>query len=68
MKERGSTIYPACKKNGGRTPLHSACQNGCLDVAKYLVDEKNCDPACKKNDGRTPVSYTHLTLPTNREV
>ena len=42
-------------RNDGRTPLHSACQNGRLDVAKYLVDEKHCDPACKKNGGRTPL-------------
>ena len=26
-----------------------------------------CDSSLK-NDGLTPVSYTHLTLPTNREV
>ena len=26
------------------------------------------DPAIKNNEGKTAVSYTHLTLPTNREV
>ena len=35
------------------------------------VDTKSYDPASGvvvKVAGKTPVSYTHLTLPTNREV
>ena len=35
--------------------IRDSCRNGHLDVAKYLVDEKDCDPACKDNDGWTPL-------------
>ena len=43
----------------------------CLILDKSLL-EKNCSKARKKclelNTILRPVSYTHLTLPTNREV
>ena len=43
------------QKNDGRSPLHLACLIGHLDVAKYLVDEKQCNSACADNNGWTAV-------------
>ena len=37
--------------------------NAAMDYAKRLLGERN-----KYKDSLEPVSYTHLTLPTNREV
>ena len=39
----------------GWTPLHSACESGHLDVAKYLIEEQQCDPACRNNNSWTPL-------------
>ena len=37
--------------------------------AEYLFEELEIDTSTKtEDDSSAPVSYTHLTLPTNREV
>ena len=39
----------------GNTPLHSACQNGHLEVAKYLITEHKCNPEHGNINGYTPL-------------
>ena len=43
-----------------------ALGNTINEMDKYYTQENYKDDAFAK--GKTPVSYTHLTLPTNREV
>ena len=38
-------------------PLHLACRNGHLCVAKYFIDELMCDPTIKGDFGATPLHY-----------
>ena len=45
----------ACKKKNGCTPLHSACQNGHIDVSKYLIEEQRVHPTCKSDNNWTPL-------------
>lgn len=40
-----------CKTTNNRTPLYLACQQGHLDLVKYLVNEKSVDPLHELNDG-----------------
>ena len=36
---------------------------------EYAAEQRGCEDKNRIGcDGRRPVSYTHLTLPTNREV
>ena len=47
-----------CIGQSDRTPLH-ACEEGHLDVAKYLVEEGKADPSCQDENGVTPL---HLAI------
>ena len=38
------------------------------ELATLLTEQYEVDEATALADSQTPVSYTHLTLPTNREV
>ena len=53
---------PIGKRNGGLSTLHPAEALGA--VQKAIVERTGIDPA----EIGQAVSYTHLTLPTNREV
>ena len=53
----GNDVYSAPAK--WATPLCYALRGGDLETSKYLIDQGAIIE---------PVSYTHLTLPTNREV
>ena len=46
---------PRCSANDGITPLHYACQNGHLEVAKYLIMEHKCNAECGNTNGYTPL-------------
>ena len=35
--------------------LHKACENGFVDIVRYLVSELGCDPASPDNDGDLPI-------------
>ena len=39
------------------TPLHVACQAGCLAAVKYFINEKAYDPEVRDHDERTPLHY-----------
>ena len=41
---------------------------GVATVGKKIVDTAGDGAAAAISKGKEPVSYTHLTLPTNREV
>lgn len=41
--------------NNGATPLYLACQEGHLEVTKYLVQECNADAHVRAQDGMTPL-------------
>lgn len=41
--------------NNGATPLYLACQEGHLEVTKYLVQECSADPHLRAQDGMTPL-------------
>ena len=47
-------------------------KNGCIGKGKRIyvneINKKGWQWSCLKGEDITPVSYTHLTLPTNREV
>ena len=47
-------------------PVNSACVEGIRLIPVELIDCAGLVPRAWQ--GRGPVSYTHLTLPTNREV
>ena len=66
LLENGAEIN--VKDDQGYTPLLLAIETESLDAFKLLLDN-GADPNSKQIDGyNSPVSYTHLTLPTNREV
>ena len=44
-----------CKDKYGTTPLCSAAYIGCLEIVKYLVEERHVDVNCKEEDGGTPL-------------
>ena len=68
VKGRGSQHwFDLFGENLGRDDQYVALRGGAYDTFKYRL----WTDALKHNflfNGRTPVSYTHLTLPTNREV
>lgn len=37
----------------GRTALHLACQNGCMNVVKLLIAHPDYSPTAKDHSGRT---------------
>lgn len=41
--------------SNGATPLYLACQEGHLEVTKYLVQECSADPHVSAQDGMTPL-------------
>ena len=43
------------KTDNGQTPLSLACQEGHLDLVKYLVNERSIDPVYELNNGMTPL-------------
>ena len=43
-----------CKKSLGRTPLHYACRNGCLEAVRWLVLEGGASIDIKAKQGVTP--------------
>lgn len=45
----------AVKKSQGRTPLHYACRNGCLEAARWLVESGHADPNARAKHGVTPL-------------
>ena len=57
---------PAFPDSNGRLPLHIACLNGHLTVAKHFIIEKNCNPECQDQSGYTPLHYAsqggHVSL------
>ena len=58
-----------CKINGKPRPLFTKLQNG--DEIEILTSKKPSPSETWENivtTAKAPVSYTHLTLPTNREV
>ena len=52
--------YPFCKNCKGNTPLHIACINGKLNIAKHLINEELCNPSCQNKDGRTPLHWAFM--------
>lgn len=46
---------PNCRGKWKRTPLHTACIDGHMDVIKYLVEKHHCDPASVDHDHNTPM-------------
>ena len=42
---------PNAKLEDGLTPLHLACEVGCLETVRFLITEFNCDYTCKLEDG-----------------
>ena len=53
-------------KASGRTPLHYACRNGCLEAAQYLVNQANATVDVRAKHGVTPFQLAiwrnHLTI------
>ena len=47
---------PSSRDKKGRTPLHYASENGCVNIVWYLT-ELGCDPTCQDNKGLTPLHY-----------
>ena len=43
------------RDENGRTPLHIACEEGHIDVAKYLICECGCDKEAKDDEHYTPL-------------
>ena len=47
-----------CRDNDGSTPLHWAAWHCSEDMARYLVNEQDCDPSTTRdNCDRTPLHY-----------
>ena len=46
---------PHIRDSNGFAPLHIACENGYLEIVKYLIQEANCDPMCMTSDAWTPL-------------
>ena len=53
LLERGCD--PMCRGMKSNTPLHHACQEGELDVVRYLVEEVKVDPSCPDENDSTPL-------------
>ena len=67
----GESLCEAVDLHAGSTVLDVAAGNGncSLAAARRWCDVTSTDYVrALLDDGRRPVSYTHLTLPTNREV
>ena len=48
-------MTPVLQVGGGRTPLHSASQEGHLNIVQYLIDERKCNPASLDERKTTPL-------------
>ena len=44
----------------GKSPLHSACRLGRVNIVQYLVKECNCDKYIKDKNGLTPIMHAVL--------
>ena len=49
----------------GSTPLHIACQNGSIDIVRYLIEERKCDFNVANNKGELPL-HLACKLDVNR--
>ena len=66
ISAEGVVIHPGCRIRGSRTVISS----GSILGAETPMTIENCRLGrnVELKGGFAPVSYTHLTLPTNREV
>jgi len=56
IEDRGFRVNVLAKRKAqGRTPLHYACRNGCLEVARLLIEEYKADPNALAKHGVTPL-------------
>ena len=49
---------PTVTDKDGKTVLHYAVEQNCLDAVEYLLLTNICDPVAKDNKGRTPLQLT----------
>ena len=83
MKREKRTILELCRFADADPDVLSGLMDGALDypyilgqllynrmggVAYYTLKHTGLMPRVNREFRNTPVSYTHLTLPTNREV
>ena len=44
----------------GNSPIHVACQKRNLEIAKFLIEDLNCDLSCQDAEGRLPLHISCL--------
>ena len=54
---------PNIQTTSGDTLLHVACQNGNLDVVKYLTENMHCDTSIQNKRGLLPLHYASCHQP-----
>ena len=59
--------YEICIIGGGPSGYVAAIEAKRRGLTVAIIDQNELGGTCL-NNGCIPVSYTHLTLPTNREV
>ena len=52
-----SKIYKFCSDVDGRSPLHYACMEGHVHIAKFLIEVCNMNHLCTDNIGDTPLHF-----------
>jgi Ankyrin repeats (3 copies) len=65
LVEQGGATVEARGKDG-RTPLHIACEDGHLDVVRFLVEQGGAAVEAQSNNGSTPLSVAKKRI--HREV
>ena len=50
-----------CKDWDGNTPLHIACQYGCITIVQYLIEVQNVNKESKNNDGKAAIHIAALS-------